>query len=45
VLANDNINLKIKKGQDIAIVVENGAGKSTLTEKFLKGLVQPKAEK
>jgi ATP-binding cassette subfamily B protein/ATP-binding cassette subfamily C protein len=35
-----NINLKITRGQHIAIVGENGAGKSTLI-KLLTGLYQP----
>lgn len=38
--ANDNINLKVKKGDIHAIVGENGAGKSTLMN-MLYGLLQP----
>lgn len=40
VLANDSINLEVKKGEIHAIVGENGAGKSTLMN-ILYGLHEP----
>ena len=40
VLANDNINLKVKWGSIHALVGENGAGKSTLM-KILYGMQPP----
>jgi simple sugar transport system ATP-binding protein len=30
IVANDNINLRLKKGEIHSLIVENGAGKSTL---------------
>ena len=43
IIANDHINLKIKKGDIHAILGENGAGKSTLMN-ILAGLYSPDSD-
>jgi simple sugar transport system ATP-binding protein len=40
IIANDNLSLKVKKGDIVALVGENGAGKSTLMS-ILFGMYQP----
>ena len=44
VIANDNINLKINKGEVIGVVGKNGAGKTTLL-RMIAGLLTPDSGK
>ena len=44
VLANDNVDFEVRRGEVLALVGENGAGKSTLMN-ILYGLYQPTAGK
>lgn len=42
IIANDNVTLKVKKGEILALLGENGAGKSTIMS-VLFGIYQPDA--
>ena len=44
VIANDNINIKINKGEVVGIIGKNGAGKSTLL-RMIAGLLTPDSGK